>query len=422
MMKIIISIFLVIVNLVFSILFILSYDNSDYLIYANQTGGANSIENADAKDSSFYQFFHEIIKDNATESPGIKANVTESAASAVKAKVNETPYETTIAKLQPKDGTVKYCYSFNSKFGSLGSGEGQFNRPHDIVFDSKGFLYINDRELNTFQKFSPEGKFISAFGEKGSNLGQYLSPYSMAIDTNDIIYVLDRGNDRIVKVDTNGKVLGALYSSDGKWITSNDQIQDANNKSKYANQFGSPEAMAIGKDENYYLTDTGNNRIIKFDKNFKYVSQFGEEGSGPGQFHHPHGIGHDHEGNLYINTLNDARIQKFTNDGKFIKEWGSEGSGNGQFTLPLEHLKVDPADRIFITDGAGNPRVQVFDTDGKYLTQFGEIGSGDGQMKKPEHVSFNAKDKKAIVYVVDRGNHRIQTFLPCKEKKKKKNN
>ena len=139
-MKIIISIFLVIVNLVFSILFILSYDNSDYLIYANQTGSAKSIENADAKDSSFYQFFHEIIKDNATESPGIEANVTESAASAVKAKVNETPYETTIAKLQPKDGTVKYCYSFNSKFGSLGSGEGQFNRPHDIVFDSKGFF------------------------------------------------------------------------------------------------------------------------------------------------------------------------------------------------------------------------------------------------------------------------------------------
>ena len=30
--------------------------------------------------------------------------------------------------------------------------------------------------------------------------------------------------------------------------------------------------------------------------------------------------------------------------------------GNGQFTLPLEHLKVDPADRIFITDGEGNPR------------------------------------------------------------------
>ena len=361
-------------------------------------------------------------KPNATETAAdstAKPKATETAA-ATKLKVSMTPYEETIAKLQPKDGKVKYCYSFHSKFGSLGSGEGQFNRPHDIVFDSKGFLYINDRELNNFQKFSLDGKFISSFGENGSDLGQYSSPYSMAIDSNDIIYILDRGNDRIVKVNTEGKVLGALYSIDGQWITSNDQIKDADKKSKKdasgkKTQFSSPEAMAIGKDGNYYVTDTGNNRILKFDKNFKYVSQFGEFGSGPGQFDHPHGIGHDHEGNLYINTLNNAKIQKFTNDGKFIKEWGSEGTGPGQFTLPLEHLKVDPADRIFITDGAGNPRVQVFNTDGKYLTQFGEIGSGDGQMKKPEHVAFDAKDKKATVYVVDRGNHRMQTFLPCNE-------
>jgi hypothetical protein len=82
----------------------------------------------------------------------------------------------------------------------LGTDDGQFNRPHDIVFDSKGFLYINDRELNTFQKFSSDGKFISQFGEKGEDLGQYTSPYSMVMDSNDMIYVLDRGNDRVVKV------------------------------------------------------------------------------------------------------------------------------------------------------------------------------------------------------------------------------
>ena len=272
-------------------------------------------------------------KPNATETTATasptKPNATETTAAVTKPKVSESPYAATIDKLQPRD-KVKYCYSFHSKFGSLGSGEGQFNRPHDIVFDSKGFLYINDRELNNFQKFSPDGKFISAFGEKGSDLGQYSSPYSMAIDANDDIYVLDRGNDRIVKVDTEGKVLGALYSYDGQWITSNDQIKEADkknkDKSKENTQFASPEAMAIDKDGNFYVTDTGHNRIIKFDKNFKYVSQFGEEGSGPGQFDHPHGIGVDSDGNIYINTLNAAKIQKFTNDGKFIKEWGSEGT------------------------------------------------------------------------------------------------
>jgi DNA-binding beta-propeller fold protein YncE len=76
-------------------------------------------------------------------------------------------------------------------------------------------------------------------------------------------------------------------------------------------------------------------------------------------------------------------------------------------------LKVDPADRIFITDGAANPRVQVFDNDGNFLTQFGKLGVGNGEFKKPEHVAFDEKDKKATAYVVDRGNQRMQAFLPC---------
>jgi hypothetical protein len=330
-----------------------------------------------------------------------KANATETAAT----KANANATETAAKK------NLKYCY--NSQFGSLGTGNGQFNRPHDIVFDSKGFLYINDRELNNFQKFSPDGKFISKFGEKGEDLGQFKSPYSMAIDSNDDIYVLDRGNDRVQKVSIDGKPLGALYSYDGVWITSNDDIPPKPKPTK-EKRFASPEAMTMDKQGNYYMTDTGHNRIIKFDKNFKFISHFGEEGSGPGQFIHPHGIGVDSDGNIYVNELNHTRIQKFTNNGEFIKLWGSEGKGPGQFTLPLEHLKIDKNNRIFITDGAGNPRVQVFDTDGNFITQFGKYGTGPGEFDLPEHVAFDKKDKKGTVYVVDRGNHRIQTFLPCK--------
>lgn len=47
------------------------------------------------------------------------------------------------------------------------------------------------------------------------------------------------------------------------------------------------------------------------------------------------------------------------------------------------------------------------------LTQFGKWGVGNGEFKKPEHVAFNEKDGKGTVYVVDRGNHRIQVFVTC---------
>ena len=343
---------------------------------------------------------------NVTETPATAATkpmLQRLTTAATQTNVTETPTTAATKKLN-------YCY--NSQFGSLGTEDGQFNRPHDIVFDSKGYLYVNDRELNNFQKFSIDGKFISKFGGKGEDLGQFKSPYSMAIDSKDIIYVLDRGNDRIQKVTTDGKPLGALYSYDGEWLTNKDDIPPEPKPLK-EKKFASPEAMAIDKDGNYYVTDTGHNRIIKFDKNFQYISHFGQEGSGKGQFDHPHGIGLDSEGNIYINELNHARIQKFANDGKFIKQWGSEGIGPGQLTLEVEHLKVDKNDRIFITDGADNPRVQVFDNNGKYLTQFGKFGTGPGEFDLPEHVAFDEKDDKGTVYVVDRGNARIQIFLPC---------
>ena len=381
-----IHILLLYTNLLLGVLLIVTFDQKTSIIYAQQ------LDTNDTK----------ILISNSTNS--YKANATEGAAT----KANLI--KTASAK------QLKYCYK--SQFGSLGTDDGQFNRPHDIVFDSKGFLYINDRELNNFQKFTVNGKFIAQFGEKGEDLGQYRSPYSMAMDSNDMIYVLDRGNDRVVKVSTDGTPVGAWYFYDGKMITDNDDIPNPEKKDKkdkkiVSSKFSNPEAMAIDKNGNFYLTDTGNNRVIKFDKNFKYVSQFGQEGKGPGQFDHPHGIGIDSKGNIYINTLNDPRIQKFTNDGKFIKEWGTNGTGPGQLTTPLEHLKVDSKDRVFIVDSASNPRVQVFDSDGKLLTQFGKWGVGNGEFKKPEHVAFNEKDEKGTVYVVDRGNHRIQVFVPC---------
>ena len=74
---------------------------------------------------------------------------------------------------------LKYCYKF--QWGSEGEDDGQFLRPHDVAFDSKGFVYINDRERNDIQKFTPDGKFIEKFGGKGEKLGEFKSPYSMAI-------------------------------------------------------------------------------------------------------------------------------------------------------------------------------------------------------------------------------------------------
>lgn len=63
-----------------------------------------------------------------------------------------------------------------------------------------------------------------------------------------------------------------------------------------------------------------------------------------------------------------------------------------------------------MVDDALNPRIQIFDNDGNFTYSFVTSGSGDGQFSKPEHVNI---DSSGNVYVVDRGNQRMQVFSTC---------
>jgi hypothetical protein len=67
---------------------------------------------------------------------------------------------------------------------------------------------------------------------------------------------------------------------------------------------------------NIFICDTGNNRIVKTDKNGQMISSWGTYGSGDGQFKAPFDIATDSLGNVYVADTNNSRIQKFTNTGR----------------------------------------------------------------------------------------------------------
>lgn len=306
-------------------------------------------------------------------------------------------------------------FSFAFKWGSNGTGDSQFQRPHGVDFDSEGNVYMTERSNNNIQKFTHDGKFLKRWGQRGTNPGDMHEPYEVKIH-NDYVYLVDKNNDRIQKFDTNGKFirLWEKFNATGGGFV----------------EMNKPEAIAFHPSTgDVYITDTGNNRTLKLDSNFNFVLQWGYYGRGEGQFDHPHGIGVDSKGNVYINELNVARIQKFDSNGNFIKQWGSYGLGNGQFDEPLEHLFVDYNDNVWQVDGPHIPRVQMFDGDGNYITT---IGSGpcvipddikndaekmanyndcDGRLHEPEHANLHPNGN---LYVVDRGNQRMQVFSPNK--------
>ena len=70
---------------------------------------------------------------------------------------------------------------------------------------------------------------------------------------------------------------------------------------------------------------------------------------------------------------------------------------------------MDSSDNVYVGDFGENNRIQKFDSNGNFITKWGTEGIGDGQFDEPTGIAL---DSSGNVYVVDRGNSRIQLFAP----------
>ena len=72
-----------------------------------------------------------------------------------------------------------------------------------------------------------------------------------------------------------------------------------------------------------WVADSNNDRIQKFDGNGKFLFQFGKSAGTrapylPGEFKAPFGVAVDKEGDIWVADTGCHRIQKFDSDGDFI--------------------------------------------------------------------------------------------------------
>jgi DNA-binding beta-propeller fold protein YncE len=244
--------------------------------------------------------------------------------------------------------------------------------------------------------FEAPPTFLRKWGSYGSDKGQFNSPNGVAVDKDGNVYVADTGNRRIQKFDRYGNWL-LMWGSYGSGN----------------GQFEEPYGVAVDKDGNVYVAD-GNysqtdglvsSRIQKFDSNGTFLLKWGSYGSGDGQFREPRGVAVDTAGNVYVADTHNYRIQKFATDGTFL-EWGRKGSEDGQFDFPYD-VAVDKDGNVYVADSISNNRIQKFASDGTFLLKWGSHGSSDGMFNFPNGV---AVDMLGNVYVADNLNSRIQKF------------
>ncbi|HIF05581.1 MAG TPA: hypothetical protein EYQ64_01125 [Gemmatimonadetes bacterium] len=81
---------------------------------------------------------------------------------------------------------VKYSSdgTYIKEWGTKGSAPGQLNGAHGLAFDSRGRLFVADRENGRVQIFDQDGGFIDAWTQFGSPSGIFISP-------DDVLYVAD---------------------------------------------------------------------------------------------------------------------------------------------------------------------------------------------------------------------------------------
>ncbi len=183
----------------------------------------------------------------------------------------------------------------------------------------------------------------------------------------------------------------------------------------------SPSRLALDSQGNLYAVDAGNDRILKYDRDGKFLTQWGSHGNGDSQFNFGitilaatgytetvagGGVAIDMEGNIYVADTINARIQKFDRSGKFLLKWGSAGDGAGQFGH-LVGVAVDGQGNVYTAEDNPHPRVQKFDSNGQFLLQWKTRPSDKGSSVLPNDIAIDHQD---LIYLLDLGSGIVQTF------------
>jgi DNA-binding beta-propeller fold protein YncE len=136
-----------------------------------------------------------------------------------------------------------------------------------------------------------------------------------------------------------------------------------------------PGGVALDRNDNLFVADTGNHRIVKFTSQGQMLAAWGKPGAAAGEFSNPGALAIDSEGHVYVADSGNNRVQKFASDGTYLTQWTSPG---------ITSVAVDGADHVYVADSAIQgqrmdpwgwpydvqlPGVREFDGDGTVLRE-----------------------------------------------------
>jgi sugar lactone lactonase YvrE len=279
--------------------------------------------------------------------------------------------------------------------GEVG-GVGANSKGQIFVYTRTGHPYATLGDNRTFYRggsrlfqFDANGKFVR---ELGQDVYGFNAAIGLRVDPQDNVWTVDRGANQVVKFDTNGQVALVLGRKPETMLVrpregggpgggggGGGQGGAAANRRPGEGVPGSgfvqPTDVAWDSAGNIYVTDGlgANNRVVKLDKEGRFIAHWGATGSGPGEFSAPKAIAIDKAGDVYVADSGNKRVQVFDAGGKFKREFAGVGT---PLTMCMtrgatQYLYISHAGD---TDGMDDATIYKVGLDGTIVGKFGSAG------------------------------------------------
>ncbi|HET6144929.1 MAG TPA: peptidyl-alpha-hydroxyglycine alpha-amidating lyase family protein [Candidatus Acidoferrales bacterium] len=294
-------------------------------------------------------------------------------------------------------GAAARLYEFDEKgnfMREIGKGTYAQAFAHTVRIDPQDNIWMVDEGSNMIVKFSPEGKILMTLGRKPEDFSGVPGPVAE-----------NQSSGGVSGGAIERQLLLATRPGGAPPMTEQGGGGEGFNTGPFA-MFNRETDVAWDAEGNIFVSDGYNNkRVVKFDKNGRFVKDFGSRGKGPGQFEDVHTIQVDHAGNVYVGDRSNKRLSVFDNDGNYKTGYINIGSPWAVCITPGQHQYLYSSNSTGTTDMENGGEIYKMELDGRIL---GKFGKGGTQMK--EFMAVHELDCRTDneVYAGEISNWRVQ--------------